>query len=127
MTLLGLGMGIFLMVLTLIGLRARIPESTAALSTVTQGAGYVLAAIGPLLVGVLRGVTGGYTGMFVLMFVVVALLLITGWSACRPRYLEDELPGLPFRTGAADRDPDVEVAGVEPPVTVPHRLQEPGA
>ena len=50
-----------------IGLRARTPETTAALSTVAQGWGYVLAGAGPLLVGVLRGTTGGYTGMFVLV------------------------------------------------------------
>jgi CP family cyanate transporter-like MFS transporter len=80
------------MVLTLLGLRARTPESTAALSTVTQGVGYVLAGVGPLLVGVLRGVTGGYTGMFVLVYVGVALLLVTGWVVCRERYVDDELP-----------------------------------
>jgi CP family cyanate transporter-like MFS transporter len=40
----------------------RTPETTAALSTVVQGWGYLLAGVGPLLVGVLRGATGGYTG-----------------------------------------------------------------
>jgi MFS transporter, CP family, cyanate transporter len=87
-------MGTFAMVLTLLGLRARTPESTAALSTVTQGVGYVLAGVGPLLVGVLRGITGGYTGMFVLVFAGVALLLVTGWGVCRERYVDDELPAL---------------------------------
>lgn len=91
-SLLAFGMGTFAMVLTLLGLRARTPESTAALSTVTQGVGYVLAGIGPLLVGVLRGVTGGYAGMFVLVYVGVALLLVTGWAVCRERYVDDELP-----------------------------------
>ena len=57
---LGMSMGSFAMVLTLIGLRARTAESTASLSTVVQGWGYLLAAVGPLLVGVLRGITGGY-------------------------------------------------------------------
>ena len=54
-SLLGLGMGTFAMVLTLIGLRGRTPESVAALSTVSQGWGYALAGAGPLLVGLLRG------------------------------------------------------------------------
>jgi CP family cyanate transporter-like MFS transporter len=100
-SLLALGMGTFAMVLTLLGLRARTPESTAALSTVTQGVGYVLAGVGPLLVGVLRGLTGGYTGMFVLVFVGVALLLVTGWGVCRERYVDDELPALPARQSSA--------------------------
>jgi CP family cyanate transporter-like MFS transporter len=94
MSLLAGGMGTFAMVLTLMGLRARTPESTAALSTLTQGWGYALASVGPLLVGVLRGVTGGYAGMFVLVYVGVALLLVTGWSVCRERYVDDEVPGL---------------------------------
>ncbi|WP_448615267.1 MFS transporter [Modestobacter sp. URMC 112] len=93
LALLALGMGTFSMVLTLLGLRARTPESTAALSTLTQGWGYVLAGVGPLMVGVLRGATGGYTGMFVLVYVAVALLLVSGWTVCRERYVEDELPG----------------------------------
>ena len=99
-SLLALGMGTFAMVLTLLGLRARTPESTAALSTVTQGVGYVLAGVGPLLVGVLRGVTGGYTGMFVLVYVGVALLLVTGWGVCRERYVDDELPRPVSRSAA---------------------------
>jgi len=114
--LLGLGLGTFAMVLTLLGLRARTPESTAALSTVTQGCGYLLAGVGPLLVGVLRGATGGYTGMFVLVYGGNVLLLITGWGVCRARYVDDEVPGLVV--GAPTGEPTVEVAGTEPPVTV---------
>ena len=117
--LLGLGLGTFAMVLTLMGLRARTPESTAALSTVSQGGGYLLAAVGPLLVGVLRGATGGYTGMFVLVYVGVGLLLVSGWVVCRERYLDDELPsGAVPASGSPSVD--VEVAGAEPPV----RLRE---
>jgi CP family cyanate transporter-like MFS transporter len=86
-------MGAFPMVLTLIGLRARAPETVAALSTVAQSWGYLLAAAGPLLVGVLVGATGSYDGMFVLMFGCVAILLVTGWLVTRPRYVDDEVPG----------------------------------
>jgi MFS transporter, CP family, cyanate transporter len=118
-TLLGLGLGTFAMVLTLMGLRARTPESTAALSTVVQGIGYLLAAVGPLLVGVLRGATGGYTGMFVIVFVGVVLLIVTGWVVCRERYVEDEVPGLP--AGPPSAGAVVEVAGAEPAVTVRER------
>jgi CP family cyanate transporter-like MFS transporter len=122
-TLLGLGLGTFAMVLTLMGLRARTPESTAALSTVVQGGGYLLAAVGPLLVGVLRGATGGYTGMFVLVYIGVLLLLVAGWNVCRERYVDDELPS----AGGGDREPGIEVAGAEPPVMLPGARRTPGA
>ena len=102
MSVLALGMGTFAMVLTLLGLRARTPESTAALSTLTQGWGYAMAGVGPLLVGVLRGVTGGYTGMFVLVYAGVALLLVTGWGVCRERYVDDEVAG-PIGQPVAER------------------------
>ena len=59
----------------------------------TQSWGYLLAASGPLLVGVLRGVTGSYDGMFALMLVCVVVLVVTGWLATRQRYVEDDVPG----------------------------------
>ncbi len=125
MLLLAFGMGTFAMVLTLMGLRARTPETTAALSTVTQGWGYLLAGGGPLLVGVLRGVTGGYTGMFVLVLAGVGVLTATGWLVTRQRYVDDEVdravPGWSGRGSPADV---VEVAGAEAPVTV--HVREPG-
>jgi CP family cyanate transporter-like MFS transporter len=116
MTLLAVGLGTFAMVLTLMGLRARTPETVAALSTVVQGWGYVLAGAGPLLVGVLRGATGGYTGMFVLVLAGVAGLTATGWLVTRQRYVDDEVPGW-----SSDRECDdvLEVAGTEPPARAP--------
>jgi MFS transporter, CP family, cyanate transporter len=110
MVLLAVGMGAFPMVLTLIGLRARAPETVAALSTVTQSWGYLLAGTGPLLVGLLRGGTGGYTGMFALMLLCVAVLTVTGWLVTRPRYVDDELPGW----SPAGRRGAVAAAGASP-------------
>ena len=104
MTLLAIGMSTFAMVLALIGLRARTPETTAALSTVVQGWGYVLAGAGPLLAGVLLGATGSYTGMFAVALTAVAALLATGWLATRERFVDDEVAA---RTaGGAVRAPD---------------------
>jgi CP family cyanate transporter-like MFS transporter len=120
-SLLGLGMGTFAMILALFGLRGRTPESVGALSTVAQGWGYALAGVGPLLVGLLRGITGGYTGMFVLVYVGAALLLVTGWVICRERYVDDEVPGLVTGAPAAADQPLVEVSGAEPAVIVPER------
>jgi CP family cyanate transporter-like MFS transporter len=116
MTLIAVGMGSFSMALTLIGLRARTPETTAALSTVVQGWGYVIAGIGPLLVGVLRETTGGYTGMFALVLAGVATLAVSGWISTGQRYVDDEVdrsrPGW-SSTGACT---DVlESAGAEAP------------
>ena len=51
----------FPIVLTLIGLRSRTPEGTAALSGFTQSTGYLIAAIGPFGVGILHELTGGWT------------------------------------------------------------------
>jgi MFS transporter, CP family, cyanate transporter len=123
MVLLAIGLASFAMVLALIGLRARNPETTAALSTFAQGWGYVLAGLGPLLVGVLHGLTGSYTGMFVVVLTAGAGFAVSGWLVCRERYVDDEL-GLPAaRQQAVERDV-IEVAGDEPPVVV--RIREPG-
>ncbi|SDE40337.1 MFS transporter, CP family, cyanate transporter [Blastococcus fimeti] len=121
MVLLGLGLGTFSMVLTLFGLRARTPETTAALSTVAQGWGYLIAGAGPLLVGVLRGATGGYDGMFVLVLAGVAGLWALGWLVTRPRFVDDEVnrsvPGW-SSAGAAPASTEVlESAGAEAPVS----------
>jgi MFS transporter, CP family, cyanate transporter len=122
MGLLGVAMGTFALVLTLIGLRTRTPETTAALSTATQGWGYLIAAGGPLLVGVLRGITGGYTGMFVLVLVGIVLMTVTGWLVTRQRFVDDEVPGW---SSAGQREDDIiEVAGAEPPATVHVRTDD---
>ncbi|MGY1808546.1 CynX/NimT family MFS transporter [Blastococcus sp. SYSU D00669] len=122
MLVLALGLATFPMALTLIGLRARTPETTAALSTVTQGWGYLLSGAGPLLVGVLRGLTGGYTGMFVLAFAGVALLGAAGWVVTRQRYVDDEVETrVPGWSPAGRQEECIEVAGAEAPV----HLREP--
>lgn len=92
--LVGLGLGAFPLALTMFGLRARTPETTAALSTFSQGLGYLIAAAGPLLVGVLLGATGGWGAPFALLFVVLALMTAAGWYAGRDRYVDDEVRAL---------------------------------
>ena len=59
--LIGAGTTTFPLVLTLVGLRARTPEGTAALSSVTQSLGYLIAAAGPFSFGALHDATGGWT------------------------------------------------------------------
>ncbi|QBS40980.1 MFS transporter [Nocardia sp. CS682] len=87
--LLGLGPSTFPMALTLINLRTNTPGGSAALSGFTQGVGYAVACIGPLLFGVLHSVTGGWIAPFALLGVAVLVLLAGAWQACKPRMLED--------------------------------------
>ncbi|WFE33191.1 MFS transporter [Micromonospora sp. WMMD975] len=88
--LLALGQGAFPLILTTIGLRARTPEGTVALSAFAQSTGYVIAALGPLLVGILYGATGGWTAPIGFLLVALAVQTIAGMVIARPRYIEDE-------------------------------------
>ncbi|WP_043536395.1 CynX/NimT family MFS transporter [Saccharomonospora cyanea] len=85
--LLGLGMSVFALALTTIALRARDSADTAALSGMAQGFGYLLAAAGPFLFGLLHDVTDGWTVPFVFLLVVVVTQLVFGYVAGRPRYV----------------------------------------
>jgi CP family cyanate transporter-like MFS transporter len=119
MSFLAAAMASFPMVLTLIGLRARTPETTAALSTYVQSWGYLVAGAGPLLVGVLRGATGSYVPMFVLVLSGVVVLTVTGWLITRERYADDEVNRFVPAWSSAGRCTDVlECAGAEAPVSV---------
>jgi CP family cyanate transporter-like MFS transporter len=119
MIVLSMAMASFPMILTLIGLRARTPETTAAVSTYVQGWGYLISAVGPLLVGVLLGATGSYAGMFVLVLAGVVVLTITGWFMTRERFADDEVNRfVPGWSSTAHCDDVLEVAGAEAPVSV---------
>lgn len=81
----------FPLILTLIGLRARTPEGTAALSAFTQSTGYLLAALGPFLVGVVHDATGGWTWPLVLLLALSLPLFPLAAYVSRPVLLEDQL------------------------------------
>jgi MFS transporter, CP family, cyanate transporter len=118
MIVLSVAMACFPLILTLIGLRARTPETTAALSTYVQSWGYVISAVGPVLVGVLLGATGSYVPMFVLVLVGVVVLTVTGWFMTRERYADDEVNRfVPGWSSTAHCDDVLEVAGAEAPVS----------
>ncbi|MCL1633909.1 MFS transporter [Luteimonas sp. SX5] len=87
--LLGLGPSTFPLSLTLINLRTRTPAGSAAMSGFMQGLGYAVSCIGPLLFGVLHEATHGWLWPFAMLAVAVAVLIVGGWLACRPRMLED--------------------------------------
>jgi CP family cyanate transporter-like MFS transporter len=81
----------FPLILTLIGLRARTPEGTAALSAFTQSTGYLIAAAGPFTVGVLHSATGGWTVPLVLLLVLAVPLFPLAAYVSRVRYVEDQM------------------------------------
>ncbi|RVW05291.1 CynX/NimT family MFS transporter [Rhodococcus xishaensis] len=85
----GLGPSTFPMSLTLINLRTRTQAGSTALSGFTQGVGYTIACIGPLMFGVLHESTGGWEVPFALLGLAVGVVLISAWAACKPRMLED--------------------------------------
>jgi CP family cyanate transporter-like MFS transporter len=88
--LIAVGQASFPLVLTLLGLRARTPGGTVALSAFAQSTGYLVAGLGPLLVGVLYGATGGWTVPLGLMILVIVGQSLAGLVVARPRYIEDQ-------------------------------------
>lgn len=73
MVLIGCGSGpSLILALSFIGLRARSQESAAGLSLMSQGFGYLIAAVGPVVFGVAHDHTGGWT-MALLGVVVVSV------------------------------------------------------
>ncbi len=87
----GIGTTTFPLILTLIGLRARTPEGTAALSGFAQATGYLVAAAGPFAVGVLHDVSGGWTVPLLVLLALVVPQLALGLAVSRPAYVEDQL------------------------------------
>lgn len=73
--LIGVGMAAFPLVLTMIGLRGGTPEGTAALSAFSQSAGYLIAAMGPIMFGILGHALHSWT---VPLAVMVAVVLVQG-------------------------------------------------
>ena len=86
--LLGLGQGAcFSLALTFFALRAPDSEHAAALSGMAQSVGYLLAAVGPFLFGLLRDTTHAWTVPLALLFAVAACLLLTGLGAARDAHV----------------------------------------
>lgn len=83
---LGLGQGgTFSMALTLLALRAPDATTAASLSAMAQGIGYTLAAMGPLLVGVLHDWSGGWNVVGFLVSAIALAALVMALGAGRDR------------------------------------------
>jgi CP family cyanate transporter-like MFS transporter len=83
--LLGCGMGVFPLILTLISLRAKDAADTAGLSAMAQSIGYLIAAVGPFLFGVLHSPGHGWSASLLMVLVLLIGQLGVGWLAGRPR------------------------------------------
>jgi MFS transporter, CP family, cyanate transporter len=71
------------------------PAAAASLSAFSQAAGYLLAAAGPIGVGLLRSGTGGWTVPVAVLLALTAILLVAGLLAARPRMLPVGGPAVP--------------------------------
>jgi MFS transporter, CP family, cyanate transporter len=77
-----LGLAIFFTVA-----RSPDPATSASLSALAQGGGYLLATAGPLAVGLLHAATHGWNVPIALLLVMCAAELVSGWLAGRDRVL----------------------------------------
>lgn len=89
--LLGAGGSAFPYVLTMIGLRSRTPEGTAALSGFVQSVGYLIAAVGPLGTGLLFDLTGSWDVPLLALAGLSVPMLLAGLGFARPQYVEDTI------------------------------------
>ncbi|WIY83516.1 MFS transporter [Propionimicrobium sp. PCR01-08-3] len=82
----------FPMILVLIGAHTKTPEATAPLSSFSQSVGYVIACLGPFLMGALKDATGSFIAPIWVQLLMFAPLAVCGVIASRSGMLEDELP-----------------------------------
>ncbi|WP_102193933.1 MFS transporter [Microbacterium aurantiacum] len=86
----GLSAIMFPLSLVLLSIRARTPESAVALSGFVQSIGYSIAAVFPLLIGLLHEVTGGWQVPLIVVAAVIVIAMPAGYVAGRRRTIEDE-------------------------------------
>lgn len=78
--LLGLGTaGTFSFIMTLFSLKTTNATDTSSLSGMVQSLGYLLAAIGPVIIGQLRAVTSNWFVSEIVMLIVTVIYILTGW------------------------------------------------
>ncbi|HTN55488.1 MAG TPA: MFS transporter [Microbacterium sp.] len=86
----GLNGVLFPLALVLISIRARTPETAVVLSSFVQSVGYTLAAVFPVLFGVLHAVSGSWTWSLLMLGAVLIAVIPAGMIAGRRRTIEDE-------------------------------------
>jgi CP family cyanate transporter-like MFS transporter len=72
--------------LTLVSVRAKDPESAGQLSGMAQGVGYLIAAAGPAVAGLLHEVSGAWTLPIVAVLVIATVQFLFAALAGRDRF-----------------------------------------
>ncbi|XVL26752.1 MFS transporter [Staphylococcus equorum] len=87
----GLGMGAcFSLCMTFFSIRANTSEGSISLSGFGQSVGYLIAAIGPFLIGYLYDATGSWNSGVVALIIMSILIFIFGYPAAKNKVVEDE-------------------------------------
>nr|WP_267911277.1 MFS transporter [Janibacter endophyticus] len=81
----------FPLVIALITARTRSHHVTGRLSGFVQPVGYLLAALGPVVVGVLHAATGGWEVVLWVLMATSLPFVLAGLRAVRPSFVDDEL------------------------------------
>jgi CP family cyanate transporter-like MFS transporter len=88
-TMLGVGMGAGVMLgLAFLTLRTTEPRYAAALASMAQFVGYILAAAGPVLVGQVHEATGGWQAALLLCAALTVVMAVFGLGAGRSGYVD---------------------------------------
>lgn len=75
--------GGFALALTLVVLRSATPLTAARLGGVAQCLGYLVASVGPVVLGALHDLTGGWSWSLGLLLVLLVPMAWAGWGAAR--------------------------------------------
>ncbi len=85
----GLGFGgMFAVAMALLVLRSPNPQVAAAISGMSQGVGYMIAAVAPLVIGILHEYTGNWDAAAAFMVLLIVGALWSGLLAGRARFIE---------------------------------------
>ncbi|NIK71645.1 MFS transporter [Paenibacillus sp. BK720] len=84
------GAGSFSLAMLFFTLRTRTSHAAAQLSGMAQSVGYLLAAIGPLVFGMIHDMTHRWTVSIGMLIAASLLIFIFGMGAARDRYVGDE-------------------------------------
>jgi CP family cyanate transporter-like MFS transporter len=87
--------GLIAVAMIAIVLRSRDAHVAAHLSGMAQCVGYLLAALGPLIVGLIRGWTGSFAPSAILFFLLGLGAALAGWGAGKARHVGARTVELP--------------------------------
>jgi len=93
--LLGVGMGgVFAVALTFQVIRARTHETAARLSSMAQAFGYIIASVGPLVLGFVSKWPDARLASTIWLLLIAAITMVAGALAGRPRFVDDDIAGV---------------------------------